>query len=98
MAAPRKTAAQRAEAVAETEVSVRFEGNTYTIARDIPLTVFEALSTVNDNGDAKNPDYYKAVQALLGVEQWQAWRKLHTKSSELMAFMRVATEAVGAGK
>lgn len=97
--APRKTAAQqRAEAASADSMAVKFDGATYQIARDINLDVFEALSTVNDAGQPKNQDYYKAVQCLLGVKQWQAWRAKHSTSSELMEFMRVATEAVGAGK
>jgi hypothetical protein len=99
MATPRKTAvpARRAEVNPETEVEVTFEGNVYTISRDISLDVFDALSTIDDDGNDKAPDLKRAVQVWLGVDQWKLWRTRHSKSSELSAFFTAAKDAVGAG-
>ena len=98
MAAPRKTATQRAEAKAENSVDVTVDGVTYTISRNISLDVFDALSTVDDEGATKLPDLKKATQYLVGLAQWKQWRSKHSTSDELQAFFKAATEAVGAGK
>lgn len=97
---PRKAAvaAQRAEAAGVSEVDVVFQGHTYRIDTDIDLGVFEALSSVDDDGNRKSPDFKAAVQALLGPEQWKLWRSKHSKVSELMAFMSAGTEATRSGK
>lgn len=93
-------AAQKAEAVADETVTFKYQGHDYTLSRKVKLDVFDALSSVDDDGNAHVPDVKKATQALLGVEQWKVWRERNSDATmqDLEEFFATATKAVGAGK
>lgn len=97
----RRTAAQqRAEAAAEDSVTFQYRGHSYTVPRTVKLSVFDALSTVDDDGNQKMPDVKKATQGIVGIAQWKAWlgRNPDASMGDLNDFFAAATGAIQAGK